>query len=169
VAVDILGHEFTANTEHQVLKIKLKGGGEEYILDLSGAQYGYHEPVISWVDYIESRAGAAWGDIDCKLCNRGFGGGRHSLLLAAKRGIPKAGGQKFSHLTQIAYNHFFFSVEFDKGAVRWEKDHGLTVGEMLPMAPDAFEFNRKQLVKYITNELRCRIGEARKEYAKGSG
>jgi hypothetical protein len=60
-------HLLESEEEQQVLKIKLKGGGEEYILDLSGAQYGYHEPVISWVDYIESRAGAAWGDIDCKL------------------------------------------------------------------------------------------------------
>lgn len=40
---------------HDVLKVELKRGGEPYILDLSGAQYGYINPVIPWSVYKQSR------------------------------------------------------------------------------------------------------------------
>ncbi|CZT53010.1 uncharacterized protein RSE6_14441 [Rhynchosporium secalis] len=43
------------NFEHEIIKVKLQNGGEEYALDFSGAQYGYFEPVIPWLKYVESR------------------------------------------------------------------------------------------------------------------
>jgi hypothetical protein len=39
---------------HEVLKLKLRSG-EAFAIDLAGAQYGYHEPVMSWQDYEQER------------------------------------------------------------------------------------------------------------------
>lgn len=40
---------------HNVFKITLKQGGEEYVLDLSGAQFGVHCPVMPWATFLSSR------------------------------------------------------------------------------------------------------------------
>jgi hypothetical protein len=54
----------------------------------------------------------------------------------------------------------------DEGAIRWEKNYGLTVGEMLRMAPDSFELHREELVRTITTELVCTTEFARGNDAK---
>ena len=70
----------TADFEHQILKIKLKASGEEYILDLSGAQYGYHESVVWLVHYLSARVRALVGNVDGKPSKRSFGCRRDFLL-----------------------------------------------------------------------------------------
>jgi hypothetical protein len=40
------GQEMRNGREHEVLKVTLEDGGEQYALDLAGAQYGYYAPVI---------------------------------------------------------------------------------------------------------------------------
>jgi hypothetical protein len=42
------------NTTHEILKLTLRSG-EIFAVDLSGAQYGYHEPVIGWDEYKQTR------------------------------------------------------------------------------------------------------------------
>jgi hypothetical protein len=150
----------TADFEHQILKIKLKASGEEYILDLSGAQYGYHESVVWLVHYLSARVRALVGNVDGKPSKRSFGCRRDFLL--TKQGPPIQGEPNLSHLPQLLHIHAFASKTLDAGAVRWEKDYGLTVGEMLRMAPDAFELHRKELIDTITTELECTL-----EYARG--
>jgi hypothetical protein len=83
-------------------------------------------------------------------------------FLLAKQGTPIQGEPNLSHLPQLLHIHAFASKTLDAGAVRWEKDYGLTVGEMLRMAPDAFELHRKELIDTITTELVCTL-----EYARG--
>jgi hypothetical protein len=53
--VGTLGDKDTRDLAYQILKIKLKDVSEEYILDLSGAQYGYHDPVIWGAHYSRTR------------------------------------------------------------------------------------------------------------------
>jgi hypothetical protein len=150
----------TADFDHQILKIKLKASSEEYILDLSSAQYGYHEPVVWFAHYLSSRVQALVGTVDGKPLKRGFGSCRNYLL--EKYGTSLQDGPSHSHLPQILHIQGFAAKTLDKGAVRWEKDYGLTVGEMLRMAPDAFELHRKELIDTITTELVSTL-----EYARG--
>jgi len=39
---------------HEVLKVALKNG-EEYALDLAGAQYGHHDPIAPWIEFEQER------------------------------------------------------------------------------------------------------------------
>ncbi|KAL8633169.1 hypothetical protein Q9189_001069 [Teloschistes chrysophthalmus] len=41
---------------HEIFRVVLKTG-EMYALDFSGAQYGYHDPVLPWDTYLQSRLG----------------------------------------------------------------------------------------------------------------
>lgn len=41
--------------QHELLQITLKNKGGVYALDLTGAQYGYFEPVIAWEEYAATR------------------------------------------------------------------------------------------------------------------
>ncbi|KAI4088117.1 MAG: hypothetical protein LQ344_006297 [Seirophora lacunosa] len=49
------GEEDLSEYQHQVLLMTLKDASV-YVVDLAGAQYGYHEPVIPRKLYEESRA-----------------------------------------------------------------------------------------------------------------
>ena len=49
------GDEDLNDYQHEVLRVTLKNGSV-YVLDLTGAQYGYHEPVMTLEAYKESRA-----------------------------------------------------------------------------------------------------------------
>lgn len=39
---------------HDVIKLRLKAGGECYALDLTGAQFGYYDPITPWQEYIDT-------------------------------------------------------------------------------------------------------------------
>jgi len=40
---------------HSIIKITLIYGGESYALDLTGAQYGYFDPIMPWSEYLTTR------------------------------------------------------------------------------------------------------------------
>jgi len=40
---------------HSIIKLTLKYGGESYALDLTGAQYGYYDPITPWPDYLNTQ------------------------------------------------------------------------------------------------------------------
>ena len=39
---------------HLILRVSLKGG-KDYAVDLSGAQFGFHEPILPWTEYETQR------------------------------------------------------------------------------------------------------------------
>lgn len=39
---------------HLILRVSLKGGND-YAVDISGAQYGFHEPILPWTEYASQR------------------------------------------------------------------------------------------------------------------
>jgi hypothetical protein len=45
---------FSGGVRHEVLKLELRSG-EVFAVDLSGAQFGYHEPVTRWDSYEDNR------------------------------------------------------------------------------------------------------------------
>ncbi|PMD25988.1 hypothetical protein NA56DRAFT_551318, partial [Hyaloscypha hepaticicola] len=58
VAVDVNGKETILIFTHLFFRVTLKHSGEVYALDLSGAQYGYYDPVAPFETCLEDRARA---------------------------------------------------------------------------------------------------------------
>jgi hypothetical protein len=51
-----MGNEDTnRETDHIFVKVTMKDSDEEYALDLTGAQYGYFDPVVAYDDYAKER------------------------------------------------------------------------------------------------------------------
>ncbi|CZR65657.1 uncharacterized protein PAC_15557 [Phialocephala subalpina] len=59
--------------KYHILKVKLKNGEEEYVLDLTSAKHGYPDLVVPWSEYLSTRVGKA-------LATEGFGSTRDRLL-----------------------------------------------------------------------------------------
>ena len=55
VAVDDMCELGQGIGSHSIIKLTLKYGGESYALDLTGAQYGYYDPVTPWSEYLTTR------------------------------------------------------------------------------------------------------------------
>jgi hypothetical protein len=58
IKVDVNGKESNIDCTHKLFRVTLKYSGEVYALDLSGAQYGYYDPVTTFETYLEDRARA---------------------------------------------------------------------------------------------------------------
>jgi hypothetical protein len=55
VAVDPAGTKQHVDFRHTLWNVELKYSKENYALDLTGAQYGFHEPVVPWTVYAKFR------------------------------------------------------------------------------------------------------------------
>ncbi len=58
VPVDVNGKENPIYFTHRFFRVTLKHSGDVYALDLSGAQYGYYDPVAPFETYLKNRARA---------------------------------------------------------------------------------------------------------------
>ncbi|KAH7317879.1 hypothetical protein BKA65DRAFT_483346 [Rhexocercosporidium sp. MPI-PUGE-AT-0058] len=74
------------NVKQDFLIIKLLKGGEQYAMDLTGAQYGYFEPVGPLKKYVQSRVVSfdTQHQIEC------FGGTRDRLMLLTARPVKSS-------------------------------------------------------------------------------
>lgn len=52
--IDALGCPYTPHYTHELLRVTLNNG-EIYALDLAGAEYGFHDPITRYSDYMEQR------------------------------------------------------------------------------------------------------------------
>jgi len=82
---------------HEVLQITLSNGSEEYVVDLSGAQFGYYQAITPAKEYNESRV-------------------QEEVRLANRVGYRYFGGIKDIYLAQIRKdqlgdpNRFWFAI-----------------------------------------------------------
>jgi hypothetical protein len=49
----------TGGITHEILKFTLRSG-EEFAIDIAGAQYGYDDPVVQWKEYAQFRICRIW-------------------------------------------------------------------------------------------------------------
>ena len=111
--------------------------GETYVLDMTGAQYGWYEAVTSWPVYNASRVRS------CKEILP-FGGTREYCKARA----VKSGGQQ--HWVRSIKEQFAETV--DGAVVRWQKDH-ISLTELLRLPEHDFQKNQASLVDAVENLL----------------
>ena len=111
--------------------------GNSYVLDMTGAQYGWHEPVMPWQLYNTSRVREI-NDV------RPFGG----TTLYWKSKTTKLGGL-FQWSVGIAE---FFAEEVD-GAVVWWQRHNMSVGDLLRLPEHGFLKNKASLLSCVDDIL----------------
>ena len=121
--------------DHQILKITMNGTGEEYVLDLSGAQYGWHDPIIAWGEFVQPRLRA--------MCHPGI----QSFGTRREKFLSKRTGKDQEAI--IAKINGTLSPELMRLTQDWEKKHNLPVEKALRLNDGALEGIRKGLVNHI--------------------
>ena len=111
--------------------------GETYVLDMTGAQYGWHEAVASWPLYEASRVRS------CREVQT-FGGVR----VFCKARAVKSGGQ----LQWIRGIKEQFGRTVDGAVDWWQKDH-ISLTELLRLPEHDFQKNQASLVDTVEDLL----------------
>ena len=137
VQVDVRGVVHEIEDEHLVIYVLLKCG-DEYALDVAGAQYGYHEPVLSWDLYMESRVE--------KLRNfRSFGSGQLKSLIDRDDEKDTA----FGHIKKI---NRAFAAMLNKSLKIWQ-NRNTPLSALLKLPEDTFQQKHLELISFLEQDL----------------
>jgi hypothetical protein len=149
----ILGRENKNEYRHDIIKFEQTIGSCEYVLDLTGAQFGHYEPLIPWHEYVITRVGYFEADAG----NRYFGGRKAELEELS--GVQNAMGAIFTINKST-------SRELRRVINEWEKENSLTVREMFKLPEGNFKEKQQKLVDRIGLELELFLARARDIFAK---
>ena len=131
----ILGLD-TTDYKHTILRVTMKNR-EKYVLDMTGAQYGWYEAVTPWPVYNASRVRSFTEVLP-------FGSARDFLKARA----VKCGGQ-WQWIRSIKDQ---FAEVVDRIVVRWQKDH-ISLTELLRLPEHDFQKNQASLVDAVEELL----------------
>jgi hypothetical protein len=135
-----------ADLRHNALKVDLRHGKESYVLDPSGAQFGYFEPVIPWGVYKEST-------IRVHKYNESFKFGLIKDCIRSGHedwmGDLEVGStvNLFCNLRWRAAERLFIET------MKWEKEPKISIKDMLQLPEMAFDIRRKELVEHVDAHL----------------
>jgi hypothetical protein len=156
VVVDSDGNELPRIEEHEVLRVVMRCGAT-HALDLTGAQYGYHDqPLTPYLTYTENRTDG----------------------YVVRGGFAYFGGLRDKH-TLLVQTEVFEGRELDRarvdkalgelvlqGITDWEEKSGITVHQLLTVLHDEiFEGGEEELVKTVQEVLVKRLTFAMVEAA----
>ncbi|KAI4110233.1 MAG: hypothetical protein LQ345_007038, partial [Seirophora villosa] len=150
------GKEDLSEYQHQVLLVTLKDASV-YVVDLSGAQYGYHEPVMPRKLYEESRAVQILLDK-----SHAFGWQRQRMKEActANSGPESAWGGVVFRCNEPLYQCFNDNVSI------WQRRFCMPLPTMLKGNDKDFRNNQSALVTFVEASL-CeykRLADARGKF-----
>ena len=111
--------------------------GETYALDMTGAQYGWYEPVTSWPLYNASRVRK------CKE-DRSFGGIRD---YCKSRAVKSGGRLQWNRRIKEQF------AETVEGAVAWWQKGHISLTELLRLPEHDFQKSQASLVDVIADLL----------------
>jgi hypothetical protein len=158
-----LGQEVRNDREHEVLKVTLKDGGEQYALDLAGAQYGYYAPVIPWEEYVEAR-------VENFIDRPGFQyfGGYKKWI---RSNLPQEDDWHFGALNKgLDQIHIVTSQALKKGTQKWEHIQKMSLQRLLRLPAADFEVKHKELIQFVRSAAafgKKFIGEKLRDWARG--
>jgi hypothetical protein len=113
----------------------MRNSGEQYVLDLSGAQYGWYEPVTTWEAFVTSRV-------------RSFvHPGIQSFGTYRKEFLAMSNGSDFHGSVAKINGHI--SPEIKRLTQSWEKEQNLMLEKVLRMDDEALEGVRRGLLNHI--------------------
>ena len=133
------GHEIglvdADNYGHSLLKVCLRGG-DTYALDISSAQYGYHNPISSWKDYTRERV----AEVDSLTP---FGTWRQKMDIHEVGSIQAA----------ITWHHQKATAAMNQAVALWLVANKMTLKDLLCLREDAFLVKRSELLAAIDGSL----------------
>jgi hypothetical protein len=124
------------NFPHAILKVKLKQGGESYIMDFAAAQHGHLEPIFPEIEYSTLR-------ISSVLSSNHFSYSKDTFEMLARVGAMREAG---------VFQHRFWNA-LKGNAEAWEGEVKMSIQAMLQLPDAAFEMRQKQLVKFLGAKL----------------
>lgn len=121
---------------HGFTKVQLKQGANEiYAFDLSGAQYGFYDTLVSWEEYTKRV------HVPEEVARFGATVQTQQLYLKdPKYGYPLEFGVQTSSCLIV-------------GMLEWEMSEGMTVKKLLEMKKVGFEQKQKVLVEHLRRVL----------------
>lgn len=123
---------------HDVYQLSLRRGGGQFILELTGAQYGYYEPVIPFTQFMSNR-----------------------VALEKKRPVVTAFGASqiwFEEQTRKT-NEFVWPVNtaVSKCLLRqtkiWMERNNMTVKKLLKLDHGAYEASKKGILELVAADI----------------
>lgn len=141
--------------DHNIIKVVLKDK-TSYALDLTGAQYGYFEPVTNWVDYYETRVKEI-----VTVSGSGTNFGRVKALL-----VVFAGSNTESMTENVVYNNQKAALRLVPGVQAWEDRVGMKVRDICKIPEVEFAAKQENLVAMIEFVLDQFLEELRVKHAE---
>lgn len=138
---------------HIILKVSLVHNGGEFIIDLTGAQFGWLEPVIPFKEYMHSRV-ESW-DV---LNQYWFG---FSQLEADK--VMRSPEDQYTPDAFSAHVLSKTRVSILSTMETWLSQNGLTVESLMKLDHAPFQAKESDLMKNIEGSLQNRIKEVAEE------
>lgn len=170
IVVDILGNEDKNDYDHIVTEVYLHHGpepsgpstinddcwarlrsicqfptGDHFIIDLSGAQYGYSNCITPYRPFLNTR-------VRYIICGEEGGQAGERKRWQKQHAENKRG---MSSLVS-AVNLVTCDALLD-GTKEWEKEAKMTIKEMLKLPDQAFHLKLEELIKYVEIPLKYRI------------
>ena len=125
---------------HEIVRLDMKNG-ESYVLDLSGAQYGFPETIVPYAEYMKTRVKS----VDA---HHPLGSTVKILHDEFLKADPDLGYRIWSYNERFT-NEMCASME------HWQKHIGnVNLSAMLKLSPKAFENKRADLIDHILDDLR---------------
>lgn len=136
-------HDDNTTKDHAIVKVTLNNG-ETYAIDITGPQYGHHDPVVPWDLYARSRV-------------------REIITASPLRDVEesqKEAGSKAGGVGPHKTEEELFAEIFVAAAKSWQVRNGPLDG-LMKMREETFKKKQASLVDFIDEEV------ARKKKARG--
>lgn len=124
---------------HTILRVTLLNN-EQYAIDLTGAQYGYHQECLPWQTYITTR-------VEIIVEIQALGAAKQFLANNARDYVKN--GSMAERLESI---DFFFARELELCIKSWTLGHE-SVGSLLAAPQDEYESKKKSLLEMVTKAM----------------
>ena len=145
VTIDSNGIEDRRKVTHCFLKITLKKSKEVYALDLSGAQFGYYNPVIPWLEVISTRYWNQPWLIDGDHLFKALGSFKAQYL--KERDGPQTREEVSNSLNKYVSPLLVSETEY------WEEANKLTMDALLKLPQQSFEIKSSEMVGFVAKLL----------------
>lgn len=133
ISFNVLGAEMDAECNHIITRVTLKSG-ECYALDFTGAQYGYHEPVIPWDLYVDTR-------VECLTRTQHFGC-KEGILLSDQDCAER------SDLGDVRKLDRVFTMLLNEALDVWQKQN-LSFSALLKLPEDTFQQRQSEFIRFL--------------------
>ena len=138
--VGVAGSNLQTDVDHYVIHVSLKSG-EVFVLDIAGAQYGFHDYVIPLADYLTSRV--------VRIKKReGSGSARAQLMTRIRRSADSPNPQSLVWALDCQY-----ALAMENKLKEWEEIHDQKFDEMFGLPEHQYLAMREEFLIFLHSGL----------------